>query len=172
MNIGHHQSPVWFVSITVTNGNAVTVQPISKQIALTQALYFRYIFACQFSFVTRQANFLCVQASDIQAQFSTIRLPAKAMAGTKKTAVAADPKKVDKKLEKVEKLGKAEKPEKAEKKPVKADKAGGLKRNMNAYMFFTKDYRAEHAGEGLKVTETARAAGAAWTVLKDKSVSC
>jgi hypothetical protein len=80
------------------------------------------------------------------------------MVGTKKTDVAAEPKKVDKK------------PEKAEKKPVKADKAGGLKRNMNAYMFFTKDYRTEHAGEGLKVTETARAAGAAWAALKDKSV--
>ena len=88
------------------------------------------------------------------------------MVGTKKTVVAAEPKKVDKKSEKVEK------PEKAEKKPAKADKAGGLKRNMNAYMFFTKDFRAEHAGEGLKVTETARAAGAAWAALKDKSVSC
>lgn len=95
------------------------------------------------------------------------------MAGTKKTTVAAEPKKVDKKLEKTEKKPeKVEKPEKAEKKSVKADKAGGLKRNMNAYMFFTKDFRAEHAGEGMKVTETARAAGAAWTALKDKSVSC
>jgi hypothetical protein len=83
------------------------------------------------------------------------------MAGSKKAEATAKPEKTDKKPTS----------KTVEKKVVKKKAADAVKRNMNPYMFFVKDFRIEHATDGLKGPDLVRAAGAAWGVLGDKSVS-